>query len=114
MVSWRGRGLWAYTYEEWGKLEARLLSVEDRSPEMQRVVRTFIGSAFDCRCDKQDRILVPAALREQADLDKEIAIVGVLTRFEVWSRQNWEEEIRQQEEDAKREEVRREISRLGL
>lgn len=114
MASRRGCGLFVYTYEEWGKIEARVLAVEEKSDEMQRFVRTFIGGAFDCPSDKQDRILIPAALREYAELDKEIAIVGVLKRFEIWSRENWEKEIQQQEQDAKREDVRREIARLGL
>ena len=114
MVSYRGHGLWAYTHDEWSKIEANVLSLEEKSDEMQRFVRTFLGGAFECPCDKQDRILIPATLRELADLNRDIAIVGVLKRFEIWSRDNWEKEIQQQEEDAKKEEVRREISRLGL
>jgi MraZ protein len=114
MASRQGFGLYVYTYEEWGKIEARVLAVEEKSYEMQRFVRTFIGGAFDCPCDKQDRILVPAALREYGELEKEIVLVGVLKRFEIWSRENWEKEIQQQEQDAKREDVRREIARLGL
>ena len=35
-------------------------------------------------------------------------------KFEIWSRENWENEIQQQEEDAKREDVKQEIARLGL
>lgn len=114
MVSRRGRGLFAYTYDEWGKIEANVLELEEKSDEMQRFVRTFIGGAFDCPCDKQDRILIPAALRTHAELQKEIVIVGVLKRFEIWSLENWENEIRLQEEDNKKEDVRREIARLGL
>jgi len=109
-----GKGLWAYTYEEWGKIEAKVLAAEEKSEEMQRFFRTFIGGATDCPCDKQDRILIPAFLRKASQLEKDIVMVGVLKRFEVWSRENWEKEIQQQEQDAKREDVRREIARLGL
>lgn len=114
MLSARDGGLWAYTYEEWGKIEANVLSLEEKSFEMQRFMRTFIGGAFDCPCDKQDRILIPAVLRALASLDKEIVMVGLLKRFEIWSRENWEQEIAQQAEDTKKEDVRREIARLGL
>jgi len=109
-----GRGIYAYTYDKWARIEADMRAMEEKSEEMQRFFRTFIGGAFDCACDKQERILIPAILREQAELDKEIVLVGVLERFEVWSRENWELEIKQQEQDAKREDVRREIARIGL
>lgn len=114
MISWRGRGLFVYTYEEWGKIEGRVLALEERSEEMDRFIRTFIGGACDCPCDKQDRVLIPPALRTYAELGKEIVIVGVLRRFEIWSRENWEMEIQQQQEDGRREDVRSEISHLGL
>ena len=114
MVSRRGPGLWVYTHDEWGKIEANFAAVQDKSDELQRFMRVFLGGAFECSCDKQDRILIPPALRELAGLDRDIVIVGVLNRFEIWSRDNWEKEIKQQEEDAKKEDVRREISRLGL
>ncbi len=114
MISRRGRGLWGYTYEEWGKIEGRVLALAEKSDEMERFLRTFIGGASDCPCDKQDRVLVPPALRAYAELDKEIVIVGVLRRFEIWSRENWEMEIQQQEEDARKDDVRSEIARLGL
>lgn len=114
MVSRRGKGLYVYAYDEWGKIEARAMALDEKSDEMERFIRTFIGGAFDCPCDKQDRILIPPMLRTLAELDKEIVIVGLLKRFEIWSRKNWENEIQQHEEDSKREDVRREIARLGL
>ncbi|MEE8399577.1 MAG: division/cell wall cluster transcriptional repressor MraZ [Desulfobacterales bacterium] len=114
MISRRGRGLFVYTYDEWAKIEGRVLALAEKSDEMDRFIRTFIGGAFDCPCDKQDRVLVPAVLRTYAELDKEIAVVGVLRRFEIWSRENWEMEIQQQEEDIRKEDVRSEIARLGL
>ena len=114
MVSRRGKGLYVYAYDEWGKIESRAMALDEKSDEMERFIRTFIGGAFDCPCDKQDRILIPPMLRTLAELDKEIVMVGLLKRFEIWSRKNWENEIQQHEEDTKREDVRREIAKLGL
>jgi MraZ protein len=81
---------------------------------MRRFRRVFIGGAFECNCDKQDRILIPPSLRQYAELDKEIVLVGVLDHFEIWSRDNWENENKVQEEDMKEEEVRNEIAGLGI
>ncbi len=39
--------------------------------------------------DKQGRILIPANLREHAKLEKEATIIGVATRIELWSNEEW-------------------------
>lgn len=53
--------------------------------------RTFIGSAVLVEPDKQGRILVPQTLREAAGLEKEIVVMGVSDRCEIWSRERWEQ-----------------------
>ncbi len=114
MISRMDKGLVAYTFEEWRKIESRILSLAEKSSSMRRFRRVFIGGAFECKCDKQDRILIPPTLRQYAELDREIVLVGVLDHFEIWSRENWEQENSHMEVDMKEEEVRNEIARLGL
>jgi MraZ protein len=72
------------------------------------------GGAFECKCDKQDRILIPPSLRHLAELEKELAIVGVLKYFEIWSREKWEKEYMNLEHDMQKEEVKNKIARLGM
>ena len=114
MISRMDNGLVAYTFEEWVKIETRILSLAEKSNNMRRFRRVFIGGAFECICDKQDRILIPPTLRQYAVFDREIVLVGVLDHFEIWSRENWEDENLHMEEDMKKEEVRNEIAKLGL
>ena len=114
MISRMDNGLVAYTFEEWRKIESRVLSLAEKSNNMRRFRRVFIGGAFECKCDKQDRILIPPTLRQYAGLDREIVLVGVLAHFEIWSRENWEKENLNMEVDMKEEEVRNEIAKLGL
>lgn len=114
MISRMDAGLVAYTFEEWRKIEARILSLAEKSNNMRRFRRVFIGGASECICDKQDRILIPPTLRQYAGFDREIVLVGVLDHFEIWSRENWENENLHMEEDMKQEEVRNEIAKLGL
>jgi MraZ protein len=90
------------------------LALAEKSNNMRRFRRVFIGGAFECTCDKQDRILIPPTLRQYAELDREIVLVGVLDHFEIWSRENWEDENLNMEIDMKAEEVRNEIAKLGL
>ena len=74
----------------------------------------FIGGAFDCPCDKQGRILIPPTLRQYSELERDIVMVGVLDHFEIWSRDNWENENAKLEDDLRKEEVINEIAQLGL
>ena len=114
MISRMDRCLVAYPLEEWTKIETRILAMAEKSDAMRRFRRVFVGGAFECNCDKQERILVPAPLRQYAGLEKEIALVGVLDHFEVWSRASWESENLELEVDLKKEDVRAEIAKLGL
>ena len=114
MVSRMDGALVAYPYDEWRKIETRILSLAEKSESMRRFRRVFIGGAFECSCDKQDRILIPQNLRQYAEIDKDIVLVGVLDHFEVWSRKSWDRENIHLEKDMKKEDVRNEIAKLGL
>ena len=114
MVSRMDGGLVAYPYDEWHKIETRILSLAEKSENMRRFRRVFIGGAFECSCDKQDRILIPQNLRQYSEIEKEIVLVGVLDHFEIWSRKSWDRENIHLEKDMKKEGVRNEIAKLGL
>lgn len=108
------KALFAYTFDEWSKIESRILSIAETSEYMRRFRRVFIGGAFDCTCDRQGRVLIPPVLRQYAELEKEIALVGQIAHFEVWSKEKYELEVMQLEEDMKKEGVGNEIAKLGL
>lgn len=114
MVSRMDSCLLAYTLPEWHQIESRILALSEKSETMRRFRRVFIGGAFECTCDKQERILIPPSLRQYAELDKEIVLVGVLDHFEVWSRDKWDSENNNMEADMTKEVVRNEIAKLGL
>lgn len=114
MISGMDHCLVSYTHDEWNKIENRILSLAKKSASMRRFRRLFIGGAFECPIDKQDRILIPPTLRQYAQLDKEIVLVGVLEHFEIWSRENWDKENQHMDKDLENEEVRNEIAELGL
>lgn len=114
MVSKMDKCLVAYPFEAWEKIEERILELAERSDAMRRFRRVFIGGAFECFCDKQDRILIPPSLRDYAVLDKEISLVGVLDHFEIWAREGWDKEVALLDQDMQEADVRIQISRLGL
>jgi MraZ protein len=114
MVSKMDGALFCYTFEEWHRIEERILSLAVKSENMRRFRRIFVGGAFECSLDKQGRILIPPTLRQHAGLDKEVVLVGVLDHFEIWSRENWLEEDDRLLNDLKNEDIRNEIAELGL
>ena len=46
---------------------------------------------MECEIDKQGRFLIAGNLREFAGLEKEVVIIGVLNKIEIWSKQKWQE-----------------------
>lgn len=114
MVAQMDNCLNAYPYEKWRGIEDSILAQSRRSESMRRFRRFFVGGAYDCVCDKQDRILIPPFHREYAGLQKEVILVGVLDHFEIWSKENFELDRKTLAEDQMREDVREEIATLGL
>ncbi|MDL1964621.1 MAG: division/cell wall cluster transcriptional repressor MraZ [Deltaproteobacteria bacterium] len=114
MVTRLDRALFVYTFDQWSKIESKVLSMAETSEYMRRFRRVFIGGASGCSCDKQGRILIPPVLRQYAELDKEVVLVGQIAHFEIWSKENYEQEVMQMEEDMKKEAVSNEIAKLGL
>ncbi len=114
MVSKMDGALVCYTFEEWAKIEERILNLARKSENMRRFRRIFIGGAHECMLDKQSRILIPPSLRQYAGLDKEVVLVGVLDHFEIWSKESWAQEDGNLQEDMKNEELRNEVAELGL
>lgn len=106
--------LFAYTLDEWNKIETRIMSLTDTSESMRRFRRIFIGGASDCAYDKQGRILIPPVLRQYAEIEKDIVLVGQIDHFEIWAKERYDEEVLQMEKDIKKEEVSNEIAKLGL
>ena len=57
---------------------------------MKFFMRRVIASAQEVELDKQGRILIPAAHREDAGLNTDIVIVGQIEKIELWDRKEWD------------------------
>ncbi|MGI6527864.1 MAG: division/cell wall cluster transcriptional repressor MraZ [Caldicoprobacterales bacterium] len=82
--------LFVYPNEEWQNLEQKLRTLPLTSKEARAFIRFFFAGAAECEADKQGRVLLPANLREHASLEKDLSIIGVSTRVEIWSRDAWD------------------------
>lgn len=82
--------LFIYPMGEWRKLEEALRKLPFTRRDTRAFVRFFFSGATECECDKQGRVLLPANLRSHAKLEKEAVILGVSSRVEIWSKEEWE------------------------
>jgi mraZ protein len=82
--------LFVYSMAEWINLEAKMKTLPLTNKDARAFVRFFFSGASQCEVDKQGRILIPQNLRTYAGLDKDIYIIGVSTRVEVWDKAKWE------------------------
>ena len=79
-----------YPQEEWSKLEEKVRTLPKMDEDVKLFIRKVIGSAQEVEIDKQGRILVSAAQREDACLNSEIVIVGQLDKIDLWDRKEWD------------------------
>jgi MraZ protein len=91
--------LFVYTKEEWSVLEEKLKRLPFTNSHARAFARFLLGGAVEYEVDKQGRILITSHLREYANLKKEIVLIGVGTRIEIWSKENWEVYIQNAEEN---------------
>lgn len=82
--------LFAYSMQEWGELEAKLKALPFTDKDVRAFVRFFFAGATESETDKQGRILIPQNLREYANVNKDVYIIGVSTRVEIWNKEKWE------------------------
>ena len=83
--------LFVYPQEEWKHIEDKFREVPLTTKDARKFSRFFFAGAASCEIDKQGRILIPGVLREYAGLEKDVVLVGVLSRIEIWDKHNWEE-----------------------
>ncbi len=81
--------LFAYSKDEWVTFETKLKSLPLTNTNARNFVRFFFSGATECEIDKQGRINIPQNLREYANISKDVTIVGVGTRVEIWDREKW-------------------------
>lgn len=83
--------LFVYPDDEWKSIEEKFRSVPLTTKDARKFSRFFFAGAASCEIDKQGRILLPQILREFAGLEKDVVLVGVLSRIEIWSKDKWQE-----------------------
>lgn len=81
----------AYPMPVWNELAEKISALSMTDPNARQFRRMMFAGAANLELDGQGRIVLPAALREFAEIDREVVVVGVNSSFEVWSPDRWRE-----------------------
>lgn len=84
------RCLLMYPLPEWEVIQERLDKLPSFNAQARRLQRLLVGHATDLEIDKAGRVLLPAPLREFAQLDKKVTLLGQGKKLEIWSQEEWE------------------------
>ncbi len=102
--------LFVYDNEEWNAFEEKLKSLPITNKEARQFVRFFLAGAAEVEVDKQGRILVPNILREFAQISKDVVLIGVASRIEIWSKERFDGMAAYEDMD----EIAEHMAELGL
>ena len=83
--------LFGFSQNEWTSFEEKLKTLPLTNKNARDFVRFFLSGAMECEIDKQGRFLIASNLREYAKMEKDVVIIGVGTRLEIWNREKWKD-----------------------
>lgn len=104
--------LFVYSLTEWQNFEEKLRNFPLTNKNARTLTRFFLAGATECEIDKQGRFLIASNLREYAGLEKEVVIIGVLGRLEIWDKKKWQEY--NEKENNSVEEIAESLAELGI
>lgn len=102
--------LFAFSIEEWKNFEQKLRTLPISNKDARAFSRFFFAGAIECEIDKQGRFLISSNLREFANFIKDVVIVGMDSRIEIWSKEKWQK----CDEDISAEEIAQKMEMLGI
>lgn len=104
--------LFGFSQNEWENFETKLKTLPLTNKNSRDFVRFFLSGAMECEIDKQGRFLISSNLRNVATLEKEVIIIGVGTRIEIWNKEKWENY--NNEENISADDIAENMTMLGI
>ena len=83
--------LFVYPQLEWALIERKLKALPFTKADARAFMRFFFSGAVEVEQDRQGRVLIPSNLRDYAGIKRDVVVIGVSNRVEVWSQEKWEE-----------------------
>lgn len=89
-----------YAEGDWDAIESELVELDGDDRENRRQQQMLIGSATDVELDANGRVVLPQRLRDYAELEKKVVVVGQPGRLQLWNDEKWDKQFNQWREDA--------------
>ena len=83
--------LFVFTEQKWIEFTEQLNSRGLSKKDVRSITRFFCSCAMNTDLDKQGRFVVNKNLREFAGIERDVMIIGVSDRIEIWSKEKWDE-----------------------
>ena len=84
------RCLLIYPLAQWEIIEQQIEALPSFNAQARKVQRLLLGHATEVNADSHNRLLIPPPLREFANLDKQVVLVGQGKKFELWNKSEWD------------------------
>ena len=97
-----------YPMSTWDRFTEKFKSLP---MSQSKAMRTLFANAVKCEPDSQGRIVITQKLRKYAGLEKDVVIIGVHDRAEIWSAEEWRA---QEEEEMTPEKMAACMAELGF
>ncbi len=105
----------AYPMAEWLSFEKRLAELPQFDADVVTLKRIYVSGAVECEIDKVGRLLIPAALRKHAGLQRDALWAGMGSYIELWAKESFEDLRKEVLSDQDRRlEIARRLAELGL
>ena len=83
--------LFMFAEDEWRVQEQKFKSMSFTKQEARSFNRLFFSGAVDVVPDRQGRFIVPQYLKDYANLKRDVVIIGISSRIEIWNTAAWQE-----------------------
>jgi len=83
------KSILVYPISEWRRMADKLAALPTTQSNSRRVNRATFSNAFDSELDRQGRVLLPAPLREYAQIKDTVIVVGMYNYLEIWDKELW-------------------------
>ena len=101
-----------YTAKEWEKVVTKLDNLPTSQADARSFARMILSGAVEAELDKLGRVLIPDFLKEYAGLEKEIAILGLSSKIEIWDSAKWQ--ICKQKTETEMGDMAERLKELGI
>lgn len=80
-----------YPKKNWDPIMAELIKVNDYKAENREFLRYFTMGASETELDSAGRLLVPPNLKVYAELEKDVVLVSVINKIEIWDKSKYQQ-----------------------